>query len=72
MMVENQGWWGTFPKYKARLGYCLVLGPIILGMSPPWGFTLHIIYTQLITDKWGATIRCAIKHYTHERKKFSV
>jgi hypothetical protein len=51
MMVENQGSLETFPKYKARLGYCLVLGPIIFGMSLPWGFTLHIISTQVITDK---------------------
>jgi hypothetical protein len=72
MMVENQGWWGTFPKYKARLGYGLVLGPIILVMTPPCGFTIHIISTQVITDKWRATISWAIKHYTHEHMKFSV
>jgi hypothetical protein len=28
------------PKCGAKLGYQLVLGPLTLGMPPPWGFTL--------------------------------
>jgi len=32
--------WVTFPKWGARFGYYLVLGPL---MHPPQGFTLHIL-----------------------------
>jgi hypothetical protein len=32
--------WGTFPRCRARLGYHIVLGPLIL-KYPPWGFTPH-------------------------------
>jgi hypothetical protein len=32
----------TFPKYMAKLNYCLILKPFFWGMPPPWGFTLHL------------------------------
>jgi len=38
--IEKAHEWGTFPRCRARLGYHIVLGPLIL-KYPPWGFTPH-------------------------------
>jgi hypothetical protein len=38
--IDKAHEWGTFPGCRARLGYHIVLGPLIL-KYPPWGFTPH-------------------------------
>jgi len=38
--IDKAHEWGTFPRCRARLGYHIVLGPLIL-KYPPWGFTPH-------------------------------
>ncbi len=38
--IDKAHEWGTFPRCRARLGYHIVLGPLMV-KYPPWGFTPH-------------------------------
>jgi hypothetical protein len=39
MMGKAHG--GGYSKKWVTLNYGLLLSPLILGIAPPWGFTLH-------------------------------